>query len=127
MAQQIGQQMQNVKIQAFIGGLSLAEDKVRARTCQIAVGTPGRVKQLISEGILSVDNVRLAVLDEADKMLEAGFINDTTWILNSLPISKQVMHSSGLASLSCNPDLWFRSSPCQPPTQTSWPASRRGS
>ena len=96
MAQQIGQQMQNVKIQAFIGGLSLAEDKVRARTCQIAVGTPGRVKQLISEGILSVDNVRLAVLDEADKMLEAGFINDTTWILNSLPISKQVTVSSDL-------------------------------
>ena len=57
---------------------------------QIAVGTPGQVKQLISEGLLSVDNVRLAVLDEVDKMLEAGFINDTTWILNSLPISKQV-------------------------------------
>ena len=55
------------------------------------MGTPGRVKQLISEGLLSVDNVRLAVLDEADKMLEAGFINDTTWILNSLPISKQVI------------------------------------
>ena len=58
------------------------------------MGTPGRVKQLISEGILSVDNVRLGVLDEADKMLEPGFINDTTWILNSLPISKQVMAAS---------------------------------
>ena len=35
VAQQIGQQMQSVKIQAFIGGLSLAEDKVRAKTCQV--------------------------------------------------------------------------------------------
>ena len=64
------------------------------------MGTPGRVKQLISEGILSVDNVRLGVLDEADKMLEPSFINDTTWILNSLPISKQVMAASDLSLVS---------------------------
>ena len=63
----------------------------RAKNCQICVGTPGRVKQLISEGLLSVDTVRLAVLDEADKMLESSFISDTTWILNSLPESKQVL------------------------------------
>ena len=91
VAMQIGQQLSQVKIQAFIGGLSLAEDKVRARSCQVCVGTPGRLKQLISEGLLNVENVRLAVLDEADKMLEASFINDTTWILNMLPTSKQVM------------------------------------
>ena len=91
VAQQIGQQLEQVKVQAFIGGLSLSEDKIRARNCQIGVGTPGRVKQLISEGMLSVENVRLAVLDEADKMLESSFINDTTWILNSLPESKQVL------------------------------------
>ena len=91
VAMQIGQQLSQVKIQAFIGGLSLAEDKVRARSCQVCVGTPGRLKQLITEGLLNVENVRLAVLDEADKMLEASFINDTTWILNMLPTSKQVM------------------------------------
>ena len=91
MAQQIGQYMPNIKIQAFIGGLSLNEDKIRAKNCQICVGTPGRIKQLISESLLNVENVRLAVLDEADKMLEPSFINDTTWILNSLPSSKQVV------------------------------------
>ena len=82
----------------------MSEDKIRAKTCQIAVGTPGRVKQLISEGLLSVDNVRLAALDEADKMLEPSFIKDTTWILNTLPATKQV--------------------PCPPPPRTSsqpWP------
>ena len=104
VAQQIGQQLEQVKVQAFIGGLSLAEDKIRARNCQIGVGTPGRIKQLISEGMLSVENVRLAVLDEADKMLESSFITDTTWILNSLPQSKQVMalsatYPDSLASL----------------------------
>ena len=91
VAMQVGQQMPQLKIQAFIGGLSLAEDKIRAKNCQVCVGTPGRLKQLISEGLLAVDNVRLAVLDEADKMLEPSFINDTTWILNSLPQSKQVV------------------------------------
>ena len=85
-------------------GIVLAEDKIRARNCQIGVGTPGRIKQLISEGMLSVENVRLAVLDEADKMLESSFISDTTWILNSLPQSKQVLalsatYPDSLASL----------------------------
>ena len=56
-------------MQALVGDISLAEDKVKAKTCQLGVGTPGRLKQLITEGILPVDSVRL-VLDEADKLLE---------------------------------------------------------
>ena len=58
-----------VKMAAFIGGISLTEDKVKAKTCQLGVGTPGRLKQLITEGILPVDSVRLVVLDEADKLM----------------------------------------------------------
>ena len=51
-------------VAAFIGGISLAEDKVKARSCQLGVGTPGRLKQLITEGFLATETVRLVVLDE---------------------------------------------------------------
>jgi len=91
VAMQVGQELGEVKMAAFIGGISLAEDKMKARTCQLGVGTPGRLKQLISEGILAVDSVRLVVLDEADKLLEPSFLSDTTAILNMLPKSKQVL------------------------------------
>jgi len=91
VAMQVGQELGKVKMAAFIGGISLAEDKMKAKTCQLGVGTPGRLKQLISEGMLAVDSVRLVVLDEADKLLEPAFLADTTAILNMLPKSKQVI------------------------------------
>ena len=55
---------------AFIGGISLAEDKVKARNCHMGVGTPGRLKQLLTEGFLPAESVRLVVMDEVDKLLE---------------------------------------------------------
>ena len=48
------------------------------------------VLQLLSEGILSADTVRLVVLDEADKLLESSFLADVTTILQLLPTNKQV-------------------------------------
>jgi superfamily II DNA/RNA helicase len=64
---------------------------VKCKTSQLAVGTPGRVKQLITEGHLATEGVRLVVLDEADKLLEPAFIAETTAILNLMPRYKQVL------------------------------------
>ena len=47
--------------------------------------------QLLSEGILSADTVRLVVLDEADKLLEDSFLADVTAIFQLLPTNKQVV------------------------------------
>ena len=58
---------------------------------QIIVGTPGRVKDLINRGILRLDKVRFAVLDEADQMLDMGFIEDIEEILGKTPKDKQTM------------------------------------
>lgn len=52
------------------------EDKKKVNSCHIAVGAPGRIKHLIDEGFLKVDNVRLFVLDEADKLMETSFQKD---------------------------------------------------
>jgi len=91
VAMQVGSDLPNLKMASFIGGVSLAEDKIKCKSCHLAVGTPGRVKQLITEGFLKTEGVRLVALDEADKLLEPAFLGDTTEILNLLPRSKQVL------------------------------------
>lgn len=89
VATQIGSQLPDLKIASFIGGLPVAEDRIKAARCHMAIGTPGRMKQLLDEKILNADTVRLAILDEADKLLEPNFVKETTHILNLLPQSKQ--------------------------------------
>jgi len=91
VASQIGANMPGLKISSFIGGLPLSEDKIKAVSCQMAIGTPGRLKQLFTENVLNADTIRLVILDEADKLLEQSFLVDTTHLLNLLPSSKQVM------------------------------------
>ena len=91
VASQIGSSLPHVKICSFIGGLPVSEDRVKAQRCHLAVGTPGRLKQILDEGILNPDTVRLVILDEADKLLEPSFLKDTTHILNLLPQNKQVL------------------------------------
>lgn len=63
-------------MQCFIGGTSLQRDKAKTNICHIAVGAPGRMKQLIDKGLLKVDGVRLMVLDEADKLMDTSFQSD---------------------------------------------------
>jgi len=57
----------------------------------IVVGTPGRVKDLIDRGFLKLDGVKFFVLDEADRMLDMGFIEDIEYIMSKLPKEKQTM------------------------------------
>ena len=75
------------------GGVSIERQSniLRKGRHQIIVGTPGRVKDLINKGILRLDRVRFAVLDEADQMLDMGFIEDIEEILSKTPKEKQTM------------------------------------
>jgi ATP-dependent RNA helicase DeaD len=56
---------------------------------QIVIGTPGRVLDHLSRGTLRLDQVRMAVLDEADKMLDMGFREDIEEILRAVPPTRQ--------------------------------------
>jgi ATP-dependent RNA helicase DeaD len=60
------------------------------RGVQIVVGTPGRVMDHMRRGTLKLDNVRFFVLDEADEMLDMGFIEDIEWILEQAPEDRQM-------------------------------------
>lgn len=59
------------------------------RRPQIFIGTPGRIKDHIERGTLRLDRVETVVLDEVDRMLDMGFINDIRMILSKLPQKRQ--------------------------------------
>ncbi|XP_005097858.1 uncharacterized protein LOC101848815 [Aplysia californica] len=88
----IGSTMAQLKCHTFIGGMPVLQDKILAKNCHIAVGTPGRVKQLIEIGALKTNSIRLFILDEADKLLEEGHFQESiNWIYSSLPENKQIL------------------------------------
>ncbi|HEV2068020.1 MAG TPA: DEAD/DEAH box helicase [Thermomicrobiales bacterium] len=59
------------------------------RGVHIVVGTPGRVMDHMRRGTLRLDNLKFFVLDEADEMLDMGFIDDIEWILQQVPDERQ--------------------------------------
>ena len=78
------------KVVTLYGGRSIRPQiDALQRGAHIVVGTPGRILDHLSRGTLRLDRVRIAVLDEADEMLDIGFIYDIERILRSTPSSRQ--------------------------------------
>ena len=90
----VGSEIKGLKVQVFIGGIPIDNDKKKLNNCHVAVGAPGRIRHLIDKGLLNVENVRLFVLDEADKLMETSFQKDINYIFSKLPLNKQVIASS---------------------------------
>lgn len=81
----------SIKTLSVYGGVPL-DSQIRALKrggVQVVVGTPGRVLDLIKRGCLRLEEASLAVLDEADEMLDMGFIDDVKTILSSLGENKK--------------------------------------
>lgn len=74
----------------LIGGSSYGPQfrDLRARP-RLVIGTPGRIKDHIEQGTLDLASFNVAVLDEVDRMLDMGFVNDVTTLLDSLASSRQ--------------------------------------
>jgi ATP-dependent RNA helicase DeaD len=79
-------------VQVIYGGDSM-EDQVRgiAAGAQIVVATPGRLLDHLKRRTLRLDEVRIFVLDEADKMLDMGFAQEMSEILNYVPEKRQTL------------------------------------
>ena len=76
----------------LIGGVGYAEQRMQlSQTPQIVFGSPGRMMDHIWEGRLKVDGVRVAVIDEADELLDQGFAPEVTRILSYLPPERQTI------------------------------------
>ncbi len=103
LAVQIGEELNKlayyipeVRISVLYGGQPIGRqmDQLR-RQPQIIVGTPGRVLDHMERGTLRLDAVHTLVLDEADEMLDMGFIKDVCRIIDRIPKDRQfVMYSA---------------------------------
>jgi len=68
---------------------------------QVVIGTPGRIMDHIRRGTLALDRVRTVILDEADEMLDMGFVEDIEFILEQVPADRQ----TGLFSATMPPRI----------------------
>ncbi|ENM5881344.1 DEAD/DEAH box helicase [Vibrio metoecus] len=86
----LGQNIKGLKVLEIYGGASIL-DQMRALKsgAHIVVGTPGRVKDLITRDRLHLDECHTFILDEADEMLKMGFVDDVTWIMEQAPETAQ--------------------------------------
>ncbi len=86
----LGQNINGLKVLEIYGGASIV-DQMRAlkNGAHIVVGTPGRVQDLINRDRLHLDEVHTFVLDEADEMLNMGFVDDVTEIMEHAPETAQ--------------------------------------
>ena len=75
----------------FGGVKQRAQVRALAAGVQVLVATPGRLLDLMSQGLLYLDEVGIFVLDEADRMLDMGFINDVRRVVKELPTERQTL------------------------------------
>lgn len=79
----------------LIGGASMMPQLRDLRNNpQIVIGTPGRIKDHMERGTLDLSGFDTVILDEVDRMLDMGFINDMTEILSSMPAQRQSLFFS---------------------------------
>ena len=79
----------NINVVAIYGGASITEQARQIkRGAQIIVATPGRMKDMMSRGLVDITKIDYCVLDEADEMLNMGFFEDIKEILSDTPKDK---------------------------------------
>lgn len=85
----------NLKHAVIFGGVKQGQqvDKLK-RGVHLLVATPGRLLDLIDQGYIRLSDVKIFVLDEADRMLDMGFVNDVKKLLKLLPSQRQSLFFS---------------------------------
>jgi len=92
-------QFMPIVVKALYGGVKIsAQQKKLNAGIDFLIATPGRLIEHLSLGNLKLSNVRFVVLDEADRMLDMGFINDVTAILEKTPKKHQTLLFSATLS-----------------------------
>jgi ATP-dependent RNA helicase DeaD len=81
----------HLEITPVYGGVSITEQIRRLGRTHIVVGTPGRLIDLLQRGALSLKTIQYVVIDEADRMLDMGFIRDIEKILRHAPKERQTL------------------------------------
>ncbi len=87
-----------LRIAAVYGGVSINPQISELRHADVVVGTPGRILDHLERRTLDLRNVKILVLDEADRMLDMGFIDDVKRIISQCPKYRQTMLFSATIS-----------------------------
>ena len=84
-----------VKVFCLMGGVEQEPQIARLEQgIDIVVATPGRMFDLVSQGHLNLNSIEILILDEADHMLDLGFINDIQQLVKKLPRKRQTLFFS---------------------------------
>jgi ATP-dependent RNA helicase RhlE len=100
LAQQVRAEFQivatakHLKVLAVYGGTRVREQAKGAGSVHVLIATPGRLDDLAIRGLVTLDGVRILVLDEADRMLDMGFQPQVDRIVRRLPQDRQTMFFS---------------------------------
>ncbi|HEV8550047.1 MAG TPA: DEAD/DEAH box helicase [Polyangiaceae bacterium] len=101
LAAQIAERVQaygrhlQVRHAVIYGGVSqMRQEAALRQRPELLVATPGRLLDLMGQGLVKLDQVRHFVLDEADRMLDMGFIHDVRRVLSALPKQRQTLFFS---------------------------------
>jgi ATP-dependent RNA helicase DeaD len=87
-----------LKIIAVYGGVSIGPQIENLEDVEVVVGTPGRIIDHIQRRTIDLNNVKILVLDEADRMLDMGFRDDVEKIVRKCPTNRQTMLFSATIS-----------------------------
>jgi ATP-dependent RNA helicase RhlE len=100
LAAQVGEVLEHVaaarglRVATAYGGVGLHDQAKKAARAHVVVATPGRLEDLASRRMLSLADVSMLVLDEADRMLDMGFQPQVDRIVRRLPSKRQTMFFS---------------------------------
>jgi ATP-dependent RNA helicase RhlE len=82
----------DVKQEVIFGGVSQHAQTIALRNgTDVLIATPGRLLDLMNQGYIHLDHLEVFVLDEADRMLDMGFVHDVRKVIKALPRQKQTM------------------------------------
>ena len=100
-----------VEVVLLTGGTQIREDVVRLKQgAHVLVATPGRIKDLAERGVVSLSNVDMVAMDEADKLLSPEFVEGVEWVLSATPDKRQIMMVSATFPVTMKRfhDKWMR-------------------
>ncbi len=107
LAEQVGRSLRTfsrfnkIAITMVYGGVALGPQVGEIATADVVVGTPGRILDHLERGTLNLRTVKTLILDEADRMLDMGFIEDVDRIISQCPKERQTF----LFSATINADI----------------------
>jgi len=119
VAEELGSLDDEIRVVTAFGGVKQGAQVRAIRNADVLVACPGRLEDLMQQGEVNLSQVRCLVLDEADRMLDMGFVHVVERIVSKVPKQRQTMLFSAtlddriekIASKHTHDPVWFEAAP----------------